>query len=698
MKYNYLTNKMINTTQQPVKIVLAFIAVLLISSNINLWADKDATINTTDVISSENKVRTWNLVPSPALASDYKIPLAGETHNDIVYIPGAKDKQKVAKSSGISSQAQSNIYIPVPSGSAGSISISVYSNSDSRYLQLYISGSAGTESQRLYSKLNAGGITADGKKGPQTFNFTSSDITTYDSKTYLHFKDNNTEMKISGFVVTLTTGTYPSAATYTVTYDANGGTGSMTDSDSPYSGSSSVTVLTNGFTAPSSKVFSNWNTAADGSGTSYDPDDTFTITENTTLYAQWVSICAPTIAASCLATDWAPGIDYLKNAPETISWTAIATASSGDPSKLRYKWYRYPVGHPEDVEEAEGTNDQATFTPSSTDLHDWMEYYCRVTEVGCSGYADTHVTGAVRIVTTVSGWVVFEGELFDNLVSSPVPYYPASGIPTHPGTIAYTISSSSVVDVSAKTNNYDVTKNFAKGIQISKSTSGYFGFTIPDGYTATFTYAFSGTGNRTIMLASEKINSTSASGYIATLTSAVKSGTIEGGSYTTPLSAGTYYICEGGSGNWQIVELIFTLTATGAACSPTITTGKAVGWAGGAVYAKNDPTTLTYTVVASASNGGTLTYKWKSFPAVGGSKLTAVDAAGTNDQASYTPPTDIVHADYIYFCVVGETGCSGTDETELTGAVRVNEKGWIIFDGATDDAARTSPIKYFNGT
>ena len=75
---------------------------------------------------------------------------------------------------------------------------------------------------------------------------------------------------------------------YTVTYDANGGTGTMTDSNSPYNSGATVTVLGNQFTYEGYD-FVNWNTAADGSGTDYDEDDTFTITANTTLYAQWTA-------------------------------------------------------------------------------------------------------------------------------------------------------------------------------------------------------------------------------------------------------------------------------------------------------------------------------------------------------------------------------------------------------------------------
>ncbi len=487
-------------------------------------------------------------------------------------------------------------------------------------------------------------------------------------------------------------------ATYAVTYDANGGTGSMTDISSPYSAGASVTVLSNSFTAPATGSFSHWNTAADGSGTSYDPGDTFSATEDVTLYAQWLYACAPTVDASCKVDAWAPGIDYVKNAPATITWTTIATSSSGDDSKLRYKWYRYPVGYPALAEEAEGTNDQASFTPSSTDLHDWMEYYCRVTEVGCTGYDDTHVTGAIRVATTVTGWVAFEGESFDDLIASPVAYYPASGIPTHPGTIAYEKSSSSIVDVSGRTNSTGNGKSYTKGVQISKSTSGYFSFTIPDDYVATFTYAFAGTGNRTIILASEKINSTSASGYIATLTSTVTSSTIQGGSYTTPLDAGTYYICEGGTGNWIICELIFNLVSTDC----TAPTNTSASFGGKDNYMVGDAPVLSFTASATPANGGAITYQW--YQNTTGSKIGAViadpDADGYNDRATYTPST-ASPGTHFYYCVMREAGCAKTVETELSGIVTVSippTTGWILFDGEMHSEMQSSPVYYYDGT
>ena len=74
--------------------------------------------------------------------------------------------------------------------------------------------------------------------------------------------------------------------TYTVTYDANGGSGTMTDKNSPYAYGTAATVLTNGFTR-SGYTFTGWNTQADGKGTSCKAGVSIDVTGNIVLYAQW---------------------------------------------------------------------------------------------------------------------------------------------------------------------------------------------------------------------------------------------------------------------------------------------------------------------------------------------------------------------------------------------------------------------------
>lgn len=91
--------------------------------------------------------------------------------------------------------------------------------------------------------------------------------------------------------------------TYTVTYNGNTRTSGNvpTDGSSPYAAGSSVTILGNsGTLAKTGYTFAGWNTAANGSGTSYSEGDTFTINANTILYARWTlnAPFAPTALSS----------------------------------------------------------------------------------------------------------------------------------------------------------------------------------------------------------------------------------------------------------------------------------------------------------------------------------------------------------------------------------------------------------------
>lgn len=103
---------------------------------------------------------------------------------------------------------------------------------------------------------------------------------------------------------------------YTLTYHGNGNTGGSVpvDAGSPYNGTSTVTVAGNtGSLVKTSYTFSGWNTAANGSGTNYDPAATFTINANTTLYARWT-----------------PGPDYVwSNAAATDNWNTSDANWSG---------------------------------------------------------------------------------------------------------------------------------------------------------------------------------------------------------------------------------------------------------------------------------------------------------------------------------------------------------------------------------
>lgn len=75
-----------------------------------------------------------------------------------------------------------------------------------------------------------------------------------------------------------------SSNVYTLEYDVNGGTGTLPDAITQYY--NTTTTIADGVGMHNGTLaFSAWNTAADGSGTSYKYGDEFTFTTNTTLYA-----------------------------------------------------------------------------------------------------------------------------------------------------------------------------------------------------------------------------------------------------------------------------------------------------------------------------------------------------------------------------------------------------------------------------
>jgi uncharacterized repeat protein (TIGR02543 family) len=83
-----------------------------------------------------------------------------------------------------------------------------------------------------------------------------------------------------------------SATSYTLTYNGNGSTGGALPSSSGtsyFAGSPANIVGNTGNLTNGSLVFYGWNTATDGTGTSYPAGSNITMNANKTLYAQWVS-------------------------------------------------------------------------------------------------------------------------------------------------------------------------------------------------------------------------------------------------------------------------------------------------------------------------------------------------------------------------------------------------------------------------
>ena len=76
-------------------------------------------------------------------------------------------------------------------------------------------------------------------------------------------------------------------ASFTILYNSNGGTGTVTDTSNPYTSGSNVTIMSGGSVTKAGYTFVGWNTLSTGLGTTYQPNDLYKITANTTLYAKW---------------------------------------------------------------------------------------------------------------------------------------------------------------------------------------------------------------------------------------------------------------------------------------------------------------------------------------------------------------------------------------------------------------------------
>ena len=134
--------------------------------------------------------------------------------------------------------------------------------------------------------------------------------------------------------------------TYIISYNANGGTGAPEPQEKLYdvtltlsdtkptradeaAGSYTVTLDPRGGSVSSTKLtaarttsytFKNWNTAANGSGTAYNPGANYTANADVTLYAQWNS--STTTAAVTLPTPTRDGYNFK-------GWATSAAATSG---------------------------------------------------------------------------------------------------------------------------------------------------------------------------------------------------------------------------------------------------------------------------------------------------------------------------------------------------------------------------------
>jgi len=125
--------------------------------------------------------------------------------------------------------------------------------------------------------------------------------------------------------------------TYTVTYDANNATtgGVPTDSNT-YTSGALARATNRGDLSREGYTFSGWNTVANGGGTNYKVNETFVITSNVTLYAQWSQVVKA--QTPVLRTSNVRGTEAVTQ--DSSATKLSVTAEVTDNGTLSYQWYQ----------------------------------------------------------------------------------------------------------------------------------------------------------------------------------------------------------------------------------------------------------------------------------------------------------------------------------------------------------------------
>ena len=179
---------------------------------------------------------------------------------------------------------------------------------------------------------------------------------------------------------------------YTVTYDDNGSDGGAVPTDSnTYEAGDTVTVLGNtGELVKTGYVFGDWNTAADGSGTGYSADDTFSMgTADMILYAQWTQTDSE-------APNEVTGLSALAgNGSAELSWTA-----SDSSDVAGYKVYTRETGGSYDTAVDAGN----VTTYQVTELTNGVFYTFKVTAYDAALNESTGVESASVLPLAAEAW------------------------------------------------------------------------------------------------------------------------------------------------------------------------------------------------------------------------------------------------------------------------------------------------------
>ena len=252
---------------------------------------------------------------------------------------------------------------------------------------------------------------------------------------------------------------------YTISFNANGGTGSMESVERAYN--STYELPANGFTAPAGKVFKCWAEGSVG-GTERAVGYSHTVTGNITFYAKWRDGSYTDAKFSC--ADWSltgPSGDIVfitSAASKTVrSQEAFHVSGNGLPHNTALTFSIFPLSSKFVIKKADGTIPQTDeygvvdadvyvfYTPDAGDTSDGLDEFTSLT-VSVTGEPRTATIDTKRVIgrhlpadfviaaknTTTNKWYALPANMSGT--GNPVPVEIAVDDINNP-TIAYTAAS-----------------------------------------------------------------------------------------------------------------------------------------------------------------------------------------------------------------------------------------------------------------
>lgn len=230
------------------------------------------------------------------------------------------------------------------------------------------------------------------------------------------------ETTSKGYINTIVWTPASSRTCFYVTYNGNGAEAGSISDETAYAASDEVTVSSNtgasAFTKSGYHVGS-WNTAANGSGTTYALGATFNISSNVTLYAQWVAdACSapsePTISGTSVRT-----------AGQTIELTAFC--ESGKDASTTYTWYKGNTWETTSQVQAPLTIEEGgrIFNKASCTTDDTGKYWCKASNGdGCESHNATGFTVTVNDAVATHIYYYKDADHYDSETGT---YYTPEG-------------------------------------------------------------------------------------------------------------------------------------------------------------------------------------------------------------------------------------------------------------------------------